>query len=250
MNEFRLRHETLIIAHRGASAYAPENTLAAFRLAIEQGADAIELDAKLSADGHVVVIHDPTVDRTTNGKGWVHRLTLAELKNLDAGRFFSAKFSGEPIPTLEEVFVEIAPSLLVNVELTNYASPTDALVEKVCHLVKKYHLEDRVLFSSFHPLNLIRARQILPEVPVALLALEGRGGWWARSFVMRGLSPEFLHPYYTDATASFIQKQHQKGRRINVWTVNQVNAMQELVQNGVDGLITDDPLLAREVLGR
>lgn len=248
MNEFLSRRGTLVIAHRGASAYAPENTLAAFRLAVEQGADAIELDAKLSSDGRVMVIHDATTDRTARQPGEVRKLTSGQMKSLDAGSFFASRFTGEPIPTLDEVFEEVGQKILINVELTNYASPGDRLVEKVVELVRRYSLEERVLLSSFHPLNLIRAGRLLPEVPVAILALPGRGGWWARSLLMRQLSPSFVNPYYTDATESYIVRQHAEKRRVNVWTVNDPVDLARLAQHGVDGLITDDPTAARSVI--
>ena len=124
----------MVSAHRGACKYAPENTIASFDLAVEQGADAIELDAKLSADGKVMVIHDQTVDRTTNGKGKVNQLTHQELKQLDAGSFFDPRFSGERIPTLDEVFESVGRKIFINVELTNYASRHDELVPLVDEL--------------------------------------------------------------------------------------------------------------------
>ncbi len=114
-----------IIAHRGASAGAPENTLAAFRLALQQGADAIELDTKLSADGHPVVIHDQTVDRTTMSTGKVRDHTVADLNKMDVGSHFDSAYRGEPIPTLEDVFKAIGQHAIINVELTNYATPRD-----------------------------------------------------------------------------------------------------------------------------
>ncbi|MFN2146831.1 MAG: glycerophosphodiester phosphodiesterase, partial [Anaerolineales bacterium] len=117
----------LVIAHRGASAFAPENTLSAFTLAVKQGADAIELDAKLTADGRVVVYHDLTLDRTTSGKGKLAEKSLAELKRLDAGSFMGQEFRGERIPTLDEVFETVGDTLLINVELTNYGSVLDRL---------------------------------------------------------------------------------------------------------------------------
>ena len=138
-----------IFAHRGASAYAPENTMAAFSLAVHQGADAIELDAKLSADGYVVVMHDDTVDRTTNGTGRVSSLSLAELQKLDAGSKFPPLFKSEKVPTLEEVYETLGRKILINVELTNYSTPMDDLPDKVIALVKKFNLEERVLLSSF-----------------------------------------------------------------------------------------------------
>ena len=136
----------IIFAHRGASSYAPENTLAAFELALRQGADAIELDAKLTADGQVVVIHDQTVDRTTAQKGNVHDFTLEQLQKMDAGSHFDIAFRGEPIPSLEQVFETLGQHLYINVELTNYASINDALPEKVAELVKRHNLGQRVLF--------------------------------------------------------------------------------------------------------
>jgi len=248
MNLFRASSKTMVVAHRGASAFAPENTLAAFSLAVDQGADAIELDAKLTADQQVVVIHDRTVDRTTNGKGEVRRLSLGQIKALDAGSFLSSRFSGEPIPTLGEVFEAVGQKLLINVELTNYASPGDALPDKVVELVRQFHLEERVLFSSFHPANLLRARRLLPETPVAILALPGRGGWWARSFLMRQVAPEFVNPYHTDASAGYLQRQHEAGRRVFVWTVDDPADLSRLARDRADGLITNDPVAARRAI--
>jgi len=248
MNLFLASTRPLVIGHRGASAYAPENTLAAFRLAAEQGADAVELDAKLSADGQVVVIHDQTVDRTTNGIGQVCDLTLAQFKSLDAGTFFAPQFAGETVPTLAEVFETVGKRVLINVELTNYANPTDNLVARVCELVRNFHLEERILFSSFHPLNLLRARRNLPEVPCAILAMPGRPGWWARSFLMEGISAEAVNPYFQDITAQYLHHQARKGRKTSVWTVNDREEMKRLAQAGANGLITDDPLAALQEL--
>src|SRR4030042_5766395 len=114
-----------IFAHRGSSVHAPENTLAAFKLAIDQHADGIELDTKLSADGQVVVMHDDTVDRTTNGTGRIKSLTLHELKRLDAGSKFDPSFHAERIPTLAEVFETVGGKIFINVALATYTSPTD-----------------------------------------------------------------------------------------------------------------------------
>lgn len=250
MNQFRAASTPLIVAHRGSSAHAPENTLAAFRLAAEQGAHAVELDAKLSADGQVVVIHDKTVDRTTRGTGAIHDLTLAKMKTLDAGSFFGEQFAGERIPTLEEVFAEVGQRVLINVELTNYAAPLDNLVACVADLVSNFHLEERILFSSFHPLNLYRAAQLLPEVPRAILAGPDRSGWWARSLMMRPVSPEAVNPYFSDASAFYIQRQHENCRKVYVWTVDDPAEMLRLVHDGADGIITDDPLLALKVLAQ
>jgi glycerophosphoryl diester phosphodiesterase len=239
----------ILFAHRGASAHAPENTLAAFDLALRQEADAFELDAKLCADGQVVVIHDQTVERTTDGEGDVRYMTLAALKELDAGSFFDVAYRGEHIPTLAQVFEAFGHKTFINVELTNYASPDDDLPERVVELVKHHRLEKKVLFSSFNPRALLKAKRLLPEVPLGLLALPGRRGWWARSWLGRMLVPyDALHPESTDVSARLVASTHHRGQRVNVWTVNQPEEMRRLSALGVDGIFTDDPRLARQVL--
>jgi glycerophosphoryl diester phosphodiesterase len=247
MSDLYQLHRPVIFAHRGACAHAPENTLASFRMAVEHGADAIELDAKVTADGQVVVIHDPTVERTTGGHGVVHALTLAELRSLDAGSFFGQQFAGERIPLLSEVFEEVASKLFINVELTNYTSAGDGLTELVADLVKKHAVEKRVMFSSFSPINLITARRLLPDVPVGILALEHAVGWLSRGWIGRLAAPQALHPYLSDVNAATILAEHRRNRRVHVWTVNDPADMRRLFQADVDGIFTDDPRLAVQV---
>ena len=238
-----------IFAHRGASAHAPENTLAAFELALAQGAEGIELDAKLSADGHAVVIHDATVDRTTDGHGRVKDMSLADLRSLGAGLFFAEKYRGEKVPTLEEVFEALGKRIFINVELTNYNTPGDHLVESVCILVKKFELQKRVLFSSFFASNLSKARGLLPEVPRGLLAFNGLLGAWARSFGFAFGRYQALHPNLKDVTPQQVQRVHRLERRVHVWTVNATEDMRRLFDWGVDAIFTDDPQLAVQVRG-
>jgi glycerophosphoryl diester phosphodiesterase len=239
--------QPIIIAHRGASAHAPENTLAAFELALAQNADAIELDAKLSADGQVVVIHDATIDRTTGSHGRVKDLSFMQLRALEAGSFFSEKYRGERIPTLEEVFEAVGKRTFINVELTNYSTPRDSLAEMVCKLVKKFGLQNYVMFSSFFASNLSKARAFLPDVPRGLLAFNGFLGAWARSFGFAFGRYHALHPYLTDVTPQQVQRVHRLNRRIHVWTVNAAEDMRRLFRWGVDGIFTDDPQLAVQV---
>ena len=236
-----------LFAHRGASAHAPENTLAAFELALAQKADGIELDVKLSADGHVVVIHDPTVDRTTGAHGRVKDISLAELRSLGAGSFLSENFSSEKIPTLEEVFEAMGKRIFINVELTNYNSPRDQLVESVCMLVKKFNLQKHVMFSSFFASNLSKAGSYLPDVPRGLLALNGIPGAWARSFGYAFGKYQALHPYLKDVTPEQVQRVHRLKGRVHVWTVNKAEDMRQLFHWGVDAIFTDDPQLAVQV---
>lgn len=241
--------QPIIFAHRGASAHAPENTLAAFELALAQNADAIELDVKLSADGQVMVIHDTTVNRTTGSHGRVTELSLAQLKSLDAGSFFSSQYSGEKIPTLQEVFEALGQRTFINVELTNYNTPRDHLVDTVCALVKKFGLQKRVMFSSFFASNLSKARAYLPDVPRGLLAFSGLLGAWARSFGFAFGRYQALHPNIQDVTPQQIQRVHRLQRRIHVWTVNAPQDMRRLFQWRVDAVFTDDPQLAVQVRG-
>jgi glycerophosphoryl diester phosphodiesterase len=238
----------ILFAHRGASAHAPENTLASFKRALEDGAEAVELDVKLTSDGKVVVLHDQTVDRTTNGHGDVRTMSLADVKRLDAGACFSPEFVGEPIPTLDEVFSAVGKKLFINVEITNYATPTDALPPRVVELVRSHGLQDWVMFSSFNALNLIRLKGMLPQVPVGILAEQGSPGKWARGFVGRFVAPKIVHPYFSDVDEAFVLRQHGDDRRVHVWTVNDPQEMRRLFQLKVDGIFTDDPRLASQIL--
>lgn len=227
---------------------APENTLPSFELAFTHQADAIELDAKLSKDGMVMVIHDQTVDRTTEGTGKVNQLSLSELKGLDAGAFFGKEFTGVGIPTLDEVFESVGQKLFVNVELTNYKSSNDALVEKVVEVVKRHNMEERVLFSSFLSKNLVKSQLLLPQTPVALLCLPGVMGIISRSVFSRHFSPLIIHPFLSDVNSRYVELEHKAGRRVHVWTVNAENDIQRLKNDGVDGLFTDNPLNTRKIL--
>lgn len=238
----------ILFAHRGASLYAPENTLAAFELALRQGADAVELDVKLTADGQMVVIHDQTVDRTTDGKGWVKDLSLAEIRKLDAGSHFDISFQGEPVPTLEEVLKAVGQLTFTNIELTNYASTTDDLPEKAAALVKRLKLTRRVIFSSFNPIALRRVKRALPEVPVGLLALPGGRGMLVRGWIGRLLVRyQTLNPERSDVTPKLVERLHRQEREVLTYTVNERAEMERLFRAGIDGIFTDDPPLALQV---
>lgn len=238
----------MVFAHRGASASAPENTLAAFIMASETGAHAIEFDVKLSGDGEVVIHHDQTLDRTTNGSGDLRNHTISQLKKLDAGTKFHERFSGERIPTLRELFDVLGGKLVMNIELTNYASPEDDLIVRVVSLIRQFRLEDSVIFSSFLPGNLHKARELCPEVPNGLLALPGLAGWFSRSPLPFWIPREALHPFISDVKSTLVERQHQSGRRVYVWTVNEPDDMRRIVDMGADGFFTDDPALGLSIL--
>lgn len=239
----------VVIAHRGDKAFAPENTLSAFNQAADKGAEGIEFDVKLTADGQVIVIHDQTVDRTTDGSGNVARLPLAALRDLDAGVQFPGKFPGERIPLLEEVFETVGQRLYMNVELTNYATPFDDLVARVVDLVRKHSLQKRVFFSSFLPGNLRRACTLLPEVPRGQLTMRGFMGVWGRTFGWRG-RVDALNPHFFDINAGLLDRVHASGKRVYAWPVYEEADIQRMIGLSVDGIITRDPALALRLLGR
>ncbi len=241
MNQLLNLKQPVIFAHRGASGYAPENTLTAFDHALSLGAEAIELDVKLTGDGHVIVLHDQLVDRTTNGIGDLRNFTLAQVQELDAGSYFSAQFSGEKIPSLAQVFDAFGGKLFINIELTNYKTYGDGLTDKVVELIDQYKLDQWVMFSSFHPSNILRARKLKPGIPSALLALPGANGRMQRSIAGKWISPKLIHPYLGDVDGALIQREKKRGRRVHVWTVNEPEDIARMIQLGVNGIFTDFP---------
>ena len=233
----------LVIAHRGASAHAPENTLRAFRLAVAQQADAVELDAKLSRDGRIVVIHDATVDRTTNGHGAVRRLDWAALRRLSAGG--AADDPETAIPLLADVLRAVADDLLVNIELTNYAAPLDALPCRAAETVAALGVQKRVWISSFNPLTLFRFARCLPEVPIGFLVDQARP--WLYTLFRWVVPHQAVEPHLKLATAQAVRHWQGAGKAVLVYTVNQPEAMRRLFAWGVDGIFTDRPVLARQI---
>ncbi|MBI3153279.1 MAG: glycerophosphodiester phosphodiesterase [Chloroflexi bacterium] len=240
----------IILAHRGDQSHAPENTLPSFSQAIQKGADGVELDAKLTSDGHVIVIHDSTVDRTTNGSGKTPTFSLEEIRKLDAGAWFNEKFAGTKVPLLAEVFETVGKDKLINIELTNYSTPRDGLTEKVCQLIKKHNNQRQIIFSSFFASNLKIAKQVLPEVPRGLLAVPGFLGLWARSFGFMFGDYQALHPHISSTSREQMQRAHRLKRRVHVWTANTPEEVNQLKDWGADGIFTDDPATALRALGR
>jgi glycerophosphoryl diester phosphodiesterase len=239
----------LIFAHRGASAYAPENTLAAFEIAIQQGADLVEMDAKLSADQKVVILHDRTVDRTTDGSGRVSDLPLSELKKLNASHGFRDQYPAESIPTFSEALELCAGRIGINLELGNYATPFDRLPEELAKIIKNHPYKTDILVSAFHPVPLRKFHSLVPEVKIGLLARRGVEGFLSRGWLGRTLIPyTALHPDKNDVTPAMIKTARKFGYSINPFTVNEQEEMAHLISLGVNGLITDDPRLAREVI--
>ncbi len=268
--------KTLVLGHRGACAYAPENTLASFKLALDMGADGIELDVTLTKDGVPVIIHDGTVDRTTNGKGLINQMTFAEARKLDAGSWFNEKFRDEKIPTLEEVLTEITPRGIVNIELkTESLRPWPAnstnltrgqrvrlsvqvffglfentkLEAAVAKLVEQTRTADRVLVSCFNPFFLNRMRSIDPKLTRGYLYADFLPIFIARRWFLPLAHPNAVHPNYAMTTPAHVAWARSKGYKINVWTVDDPVEGKRLVDLGVDSLMTNKPDVMRKAIG-
>lgn len=241
---------TLNFGHRGASYDAPANTITAFERAAEAGADGVELDVMLSKDGAVVVIHDETVDSTTDGHGPVNGFTLAELKALDAGSYKGAQYAGARIPTLDEVFEAVGKRLLINVELKGMTARADGLEAQVAHLIARHGMAQRVIISSFNPIRLRRFRQVAPHIPIGFLH-ETQTPLPLRLLLgtlLIGLPREADHPQQTAVTAAYLARMHAQGRRVNTWVVNDPGRMAVLRDLGVDLIMTDRPDVLHGVL--
>ena len=223
------------IAHRGASAYAPENTLAAFDKALDLGAAHVEFDVHFSADGQVVVIHDDTVDRTTNGSGAVASLTLAQLRLLDAGSWFAAQFTGERIPSLVDLLERYKSRLHFHIEIKGQA---EHLSERTIDLVRSYGWPDSVTITSFQKARLEEARAYAPEIPAGWLAREVDESLVEQARRM-GLAEICPHADFLDR--ELVERLHQRGFMVRAWGARDEEAMRRVVEAGADGMTIDFP---------
>lgn len=230
----------LIFAHRGASGEAPGNSLAAFRLAREQGADGVELDVRRTRDGHIVVVHDREVTLGSGRRAKVAKLTLAELRTVDLG-------GGERIPTLDQVFDVLGPTMRVNVEIKAESPFTRGLEKETVRIVRARGAADRVIFSSFNPISIRRVNRLAPEIPNGILVVPGVVGSLAR----RIARADAIHPDQRMVTATDMTRWREHGyQAVNTWTVNDPVRVSKLARLGVSGIITDFPARARRALGR
>lgn len=236
-----------VFAHRGASAQAPENTLAAFQLALEQNADGIELDVHLSADGEVVVIHNSRIDHTTNGKGAVRKLSFQNLRKFDAGSWFSPDFAGERIPSLNEVLNLVKDKLITNIELKSSGFPGDQLPKKVSEVLKHHGLEKKIVFTSFSPWALFKIKKLLPEVSIGLLTLPGLLGTIVRMIFGGSKKYYSIHPHFSSVTPKMLRQVKIKGKKVIAYTVNESEDIRRLFAEGIDGIITDNPELGMKI---
>lgn len=246
-----------IIAHRGASGHAPENTLSAFLLAAEMGADGIELDVHLTVDGEVVVIHNDTVNATTDGRGRVSEMALHELKALDAGGWYDARYAGERIPTLVEVFKAIGRRLLINVEikvergLASQKGQQGQLEAKVVRLIEDHQMSQQVLVSSFSAGTLRRVHKLCPNIPLGFLypQLPRLSSRLLLHLIRAWVVPyDALHPALGWVDAARVTWARRMGFPLNVWTVNAADDMRRMRDLDVQGIITNYPDRLSQVL--
>ena len=227
-----------VLGHRGAMGHAPENTMPSFYKAIELGATMFELDVHLSKDDVLVVMHDKTVDRTTNGTGKIRDLTWDEIKRLDAGSWFGPQFAGTPVPRLEKVFEAVGRDILINVEVkagdTLYPGIIAALVDRI----KGAGLVDRVLITSFHVEYLREARALLPDAQVGLIFNKPRENPVAEALAEGW---QVLHPHLSLVSREWVAEAHAHGLIVRGWNPNEVEPMRRLIEAGVDGIGTDYP---------
>jgi glycerophosphoryl diester phosphodiesterase len=253
----------LVMAHQGGEELWPSNTMFALERAVALGVDVLEMDLHVTADGALVLIHDETVDRTTDGMGVVEQMTLAEVKALDAGHYwtdddgqtFPFRGQGITIATLEEVF-QAFPAMPMNIEIKLVENVP--VVEPFCQMIRQYGMQDKVLVASFHQDALDQFRATCPEVSTSTTQNEVIN-FFARHFV--GLAASYSPvaqavqvPEYRSGihilTPRFIKDAHSRGMDVHVWTVNDAEDMQRMIDLGVDGIITDRPDILLELLGR
>ena len=238
---------TKVIAHRGASGYAPENTLEAFLLAIELGADGIELDVQLSRDGIPVVIHDETIDRVTDRTGYVKDYTLQELKELTVLKDRFPQYSQSKIPTLKEVLEAVKSSgIQVNIELKTGIYWYPDIEKKVAEIVEETGMKEKIIYSSFNHYSVQRIKEIVPDAETAylysdvILNVED----YARKTKVDGLHPAVYHVKMADFLKGYIES----GLNVRVWTVNEEADMKALTEAGVTAVITNYPDVAARII--
>lgn len=240
-----------IIAHRGASAYYPENTMAAFRGAVAMEAEMIELDVMLSKDGVPVVFHDARLDEHTDGSGYVGDYSLAELRQLDAGRWFGEAFAGERIPTLEQVLAWASGTIALNIEVKTEAvsdSAQGGVEAKSVELVKKYGMQRHVLFSSFDYRAVARLKALDADLPVALLYEKRQSGQRGPHELLQQLGADAFNCSYRELNGRRLQDLHRYKIPFFVYTVDQPGRMRKLIDKGAAGIFTNKPDLLRRVV--
>ncbi|MCA9269125.1 MAG: glycerophosphodiester phosphodiesterase, partial [Planctomycetales bacterium] len=232
--------DVAVTAHRGSSRRAPENSLAAIRLAIEDGADFAEIDVQETADGQIVVLHDADLMRVAGLNRNIWDVTVAELADLDAGSWFDPKFADERIPTLAQAVAAARGKIKLNIEL-KYNGHDERLAERVVEVLNEHDFVDQCVITSLHLDGALAAKKLEPRLQVGAITAVSIGR-------AAGLDVDFLSVADRQATRAFIAAAHGGGKTVHVWTVNDEASMNRMIDRGADNLITDEPALARRLL--
>lgn len=231
-------------AHRGASGYAPENTLPAFQLAVDMKADGIECDIHYSRDGHFIVCHDETVDRTSNGTGTISEMTLSEIKELDFGKKFDEKFAGTTAPTLEEMLDVVKVMDVINIEIKEFGKDRDeeAILHKFYSILSAYGILDKVIVSSFDARLLKHLKDLHGDVYTCYLY----GKQKKSAAFSQKLGCSAIHPHFGvgKLCTMTVRSAHRRGMKVNAWTANTEKDIRRVIKLGCDGVITNYPDVA------
>lgn len=234
-------HETKVMAHRGASTETPENTMAAFQKAIDDMADYIELDVQLTSDGEVIVMHDSNAYRTTGVDENIVNMTYKEVRRLDAGSWYSDEYKGEKVPGLREVLELAQGKIKLNIELKP-ADNGEELARKTVALIEKYNMENDCVVTSFSSSALLAAKSCNENIRVGYILSAAYGDYYdMKNIDFFSVNAAFLSKRTIDAI-------HNSGKQVYAWTVNNKDSIKNLTNKGVDGVITDNPVLARETI--
>jgi len=247
--------ECKIIAHRGSNKYAPQNTLPAFKKAIEENADGFETDVHLTKDGRLIICHNYTIDATSDGRGEITSFTLGEIKKFDFGSYFSVEFKNTRAPTVDEFLELVGPSSgeIINIELKSPKEKETGIVKKTLDSVKAHGLLDRCLISSFDPRLLKEVKELDPRCKTGLLYPTVQLASMARAFdpfpTAKLIKADAIHPMDSTVTAAVIKRAHRLGMKVNVWTVDSEKKAKSLADMGADGIITNCPGKIKTALG-
>ena len=229
-----------VIAHRGFCGEYPENTMLSFKKAVEDGCDELELDVQLTKDNVLVIIHDETIDRVTDGTGNVRDYTFEELRKFNVRATFGEKYGFNPIPSFEEYVSWVKDqNVTTNIELKTGKYYYENLEEEVVDIIKAYGLEGKVMFSSFNHLSLIRCKELVPNIECGVLVLKsgiGNPGYYVSKYNF-----ECYHPDMEGLTEEIVDNCKAHGVKLNVWTVNGEADLRKLYDWGCDGIITNYP---------
>lgn len=244
-----------VISHRGANLDAPQNTIPAFVRSLEIGVDGFETDIHLSSDGVPVVCHNYTIDDTSNGKGEVKSMTYEELRSYDFGSWFSDKFKGTKIPSVEEFLTlcETADIEIMNIEIKPPLDGDMSIVAKTIEAVKAHGLFDKLLISSFSADVLVECKKVDPECKTGYLYAPNKKHSYTHMLFgyvefAKKIKADYLHPHFLSVNRRYVRRLHENGIGINVWTVDKEKTARKLLKLGVDGIITNDPIMVNRLV--